>query len=197
MRELTTDERAAVERLAHSRTSPARLVERARMVVAALSGEHASAIAERFHARAATVYLWLHRFNADGLAGLGDKPRQGRPATYTREQVSIVVATALTDPQTLGLPFASWTLDRLAAYLAEEKGITMKRSRIDELLIAEGLRWHKEETWFGERVDPDFAEKRGRSSDSTWLLPREASSSASTRWVRKRQRASRATRSST
>jgi len=34
LRDLTTDERAALERLAHSRTSPARLVERARIVLA-------------------------------------------------------------------------------------------------------------------------------------------------------------------
>ena len=132
-----------------------------------------------------------------GLAGLQDKPRQGRPPTYTRDEVGVVVATALTDPQTLDLPFKSWTLDRLVAYLAEQKGIAMKRSRIDEPLIAEGLRWRKEETWFGERVDPDFAEKRGPSSNSTRLLQKEASSSVSTRWVRKRPRASRATSSST
>jgi transposase len=197
LRELTTDERSAVERLAHSRTSAARLVDRARVVLAALDGERVAAIAERFHVTAATVYLWLHRFNDGGLAGLEDKPRKGRPPTYTREQAGVVVATALTDPQTLKLPFASWTLDRLAAYLAEHRGITMKRSRISELLIAEGLRWRKEETWFGERVDPEFAEKRGPSSDSTRLLPREVSSSASTRWVRKRPRASRAMSSST
>jgi transposase len=197
LRELTMDERAAVERLAHSRTSPARLVERARVVLAALDGERVPAIAERFHVTAATVYLWLHRFTEGGLAGLADKPRKGRPPTYTREEVGVVVQTALTAPQTLGLSFASWTLDRLAAYLAEHKGVTMKRSRIDELLIAEGLRWRKQETWFGERVDPAFAEKRGPSSNSTRLLPQAASSSVSTRWVRKRPRASRAERSST
>ncbi len=197
LRELTAEEWAAVERLAHSRTSAARLVERARVVLAALDGERASAIAERFHVTAATVYLWLHRFNDGGLAGLQDKPRGGRPPTYSREEVGVVVQTALTDPQTLGLSFASWTLDRLAAYLAEHQGIAMKRSRIDELLIAEGLRWRKEETWFGERVDPDFAEKRGRSNNSTRPLQPEASSSASTRWVRKRRRASQAASSST
>ena len=37
-------------------------------------------------------------------------------------------------------------LDRLAVYLAEHKGITIKRSRIDELLQAEGLRWRTQET---------------------------------------------------
>jgi transposase len=196
LRELSEDERRALERVARSRTAPARQVERAKVVLAAASGEGVGAIAERFHLSLGTVYLWWHRFEAHGLAGLQDKPRGGRPPTYTREEVGVVVATALTDPQTLGLTFASWTLDRLAAYLAEEKGIAMKRSRIDELLIAEGLRWRKEETWFGERVDPDFAEKRGPSNSSTPPLRREASSSVSTRWVRRRRRASRATSSS-
>ena len=71
------------------------------------------------------------------------------------------MATALTDPQTLDLPFQSWTLDRLAAYLSEQKGIAMKRSRLGEVLLTEGLRWRQQETWFGERVDPEFAQKGG------------------------------------
>jgi transposase len=166
-------------------------------VLAALDGERVTAIAERCHVTAATVYLWRHRFNDGGLAGREDQPRKGRPPTYTREQVGVVVATALTDPQTVGLAFASWTLDRLAAYLAEHTGITMQRSRIDELLIAAGLRWRKHETWLGERVDPAFAEKRGPSSDAPRRLPPAAPSSVSTSWVRKRPRLSRATRSST
>jgi hypothetical protein len=61
------------------------------------------------------------------------------------------------------------------AYLAETHGITMQRSRIGELLQAEGVRWRTQETWFGERVDPAFAEKRGRSSPSTKPHPPTAS----------------------
>ena len=57
-----------------------------------------------------------------GLAGLEDAPRGGRPPTYTREQVGEIVATALTDPQTLDLPFKSWTLDRLVTYLERAEG---------------------------------------------------------------------------
>ena len=190
-------EREAVARLARSRTAAARQVERANVVVAALEGTSVGAIAERFQLSPATVYLWLHRFEEHGLAGVADQPRGGRPATYTPEQVSQIIATALSDPQALGQSYASWTLDRLTAYLAEHRGITMKRSRLGELLLAEGLRWRKEETWFGARVDPAFAEKRGPSNDSTRLLPKAARSSASTRWVRKRRRASRAASSST
>jgi transposase len=196
LRALSVEERRALERMARSRTAPARQVERAKVVLAAAAGEGIGAIAERFHLRLGTVYLWWQRFAAQGLVGLQDQPRGGRPPTSTREQVSLVVQTTLTDPQTLCQSFASWTLDRLAAYLPDEKGLAMKRSRIDELLIAAGLRWRQEETWFGERVDPDVAGNRGPSHTATRLLPTAGSSSVSTRWVRKRQRASRATRSS-
>jgi transposase len=77
-----------------------------------------------------------------------------------------VINTALTRPAQLGLPFASWTLDRLVAYLSEQ-GVAMRRSRISEIFIQEGLKWRHEETWFGARVDPEFARKWGRSSNFT------------------------------
>jgi transposase len=162
LRQVTDEERQAIVRLARSRTAPARTVERAQVVQAALEGANVEEIAVRLHLARNTVYLWLHRFEVRGVAGLEDAPRDGRPPTYTREQLGEIVATALTNPQTLDLPFASWTLDRLVAYLAEQRGIAMKRSRLDEVLLTEGVRWRKEETWFGERVDPEFAATRGR-----------------------------------
>jgi transposase len=167
LRELSAEEQTMIERLAHSRTAEARVVERAQMIWQAHQGAGAPAIAADLGLHPQTVRQWIKRFNAAGLEGLADQPRAGRPATYPPEQVAEVVATALTDPQTLGLPFASWTLDRLEAYVNEEKQIPIKRSRIDDLLIAEGLRWRQQETWFGERVDPDFAKKRGPSKRST------------------------------
>jgi transposase len=161
VRALTPEETKEVQRLAHSRTEPARAVERAQIVLFSCEGLTVPAIAKQLRRDAVTVRMWVKRFNAMGLAGLQDLARPGHPATYTSEQVSEIVAAALTPPRDLGLPFASWTLDRLQAYLSEVKGVAMKRSRIDEILLAEGLRWRKQETWFGERVDPEFAEKRG------------------------------------
>jgi transposase len=104
----------------------------------------------------------LSRFDAGGLAALEDAPRQGRPATYSPEERAEVVAGALRPPQALNLPFGCWSLDRLTAYLHEHKQIAIKRSRVGEILLEEGLRWRKQETWFGaERVDPDSAKKKG------------------------------------
>ncbi len=163
----TPEEEGAVACLSRSRTAPARAVERARIVALALGGARVPAIAREVGVSEATARLWLGRFNDRGLDGLADAPRAGRPPTYSPEEGGEVVAASLTDPQVLGLPFASWTLDRLAAYLNEERGIAIKRSRIGEVLQAEGLRWRTQEGWFGERPDPAFAEKRGPSSGST------------------------------
>ena len=162
VRPLTEDETAAIKRLAHSRTAAARLVERARIVWLSAQGQSVAAIAAALGCSAETVRRRLRRFEAAGLDGLDDAARSGRPPTYSAAEVGAVVAAALTDPQTLGLPFGCWTYDRLAAYLNETAGIPIKRSRIREVLVAEGLRWRQEETWFGARVDPDFAAKRGR-----------------------------------
>jgi transposase len=191
LRTMTDGERREIERLAHARTATARAVERARIIELAARGQRVPAIAAHLRVGADTVRLWIKRFNADGLAGLADAPRSGHPPTYTPEQVGEVIAAALTKPTDLGQPFASWTLDRLEVYLNEEKGIPIKRSRIDEILIDEGLRWRTQEGWFGERagrakaadasadpdekpLDPAFAQKRGRSSRSTRRRPRAA-----------------------
>lgn len=167
LRALTADEQAAVKRLAHSRTEPARTVERARIVWLAAEGKRAPAIAAEVGVCVPTVRQWMKRFAAAGVDGLADAPRAGAPKTYTPDDVSALIAAVLTKPADLGLPFACWTLDRLVAYLTEHKGVTMKRSRVDEILVAEGIRWRTQETWFGERVDPAFAKKRGPSFAST------------------------------
>lgn len=194
LRTLTAAERKELERLARSRTEEARLVRRAKIILGLAAGERPYQVADRVGVGRAAAYEWLHRFNAEGVKGLTDHPRPGRPHTYTAAQRAEVVAAALTDPQSLGLPFAAWTLDRLQAYLSEYKGVGIKRTRIDEILIAEGLRWRKQETWFGHKVDPEFAEKKRPSKPSTPPRRPGRSSSASTRWARKRRRASPAPR---
>jgi transposase len=157
VRALTDDEQQQLKRLSQSRTAAVRDVERARIIVQSSQGQRVPAIVRALDVSEPTVRLWMKRFNERGMAGLADVPHRGRPATYTREQVGLVVATALTDPQELGQAFACWTFERLAVYLHETHGLAMSRSRMLEVLQREGLRWRTDETWFGERVDPYFA----------------------------------------
>jgi transposase len=120
LRELAPEERQTLEQLASSRTAQARFVERAR-ILAIADGRRPGQVAKDLGLSRPTVYTWIHRFNDQGLHGLEDRPRAGRPHTYTAEQRAEVISSALTDPRSLGLPFACWTLDRLQAYLNEQK----------------------------------------------------------------------------
>ena len=167
VRALSSDEAEELARMARSRTLGAGLVRRARIVRhAAEESLSAPEVAARMGLCGATVRFWLKRFNERGLPGLEEDMRSGRPPTYTAEERSAVIKAALSRPAELGLPFASWTLDRLVAYRGEQ-GNGMRRSRVGEVLLAEGLKWRQEETWFGARVDPEFAEKWGASRRST------------------------------
>jgi transposase len=170
------DQHAGIGPMAHAGIG----IGHAPIVWQAHNGHRVPVIARTVGICGATVRPWLTRFNAGGLAALQDSSRAGRPPTYTPAEVGAVIAASLTDPTTLDLPFGSWTLDRLTVDLHDTQGLAMSRSRIAEILHAEGLRWRTQETWFGARVDPDFVQKRGRSSPYTRRRPPTASSSAST-----------------
>ena len=167
LRPLTAAERVELERLARSRAEEVRLVERAKAILLVYSGQPINAAAEQVRRHAQTVSQWLTRFEQQGLAGLHDAPKSGRPPTYSEEERGQLIATARTHPHALELPFGHWTLDRLVAYAHEQLGITISRAQLARVLEAEGLRWYQEQVYFSERPDPQFAEKRGLSLRST------------------------------
>jgi transposase len=167
LRELSEEEQKTIERLVNARSTPVGKLKRAQIIWLASQGQLTPEIATQLEVSERMVRNRLHRFNEQGLQGLEEAPRSGRPVTYEPALVSEIIQTALSRPQDLGEEgYTTWTLDRLVDYLHRVKGIRMKRSRISELFIAEGLSWRHEETWFGERVDPDFAKKRGPSKPS-------------------------------
>ena len=163
VRPLTEEEGRERERLARSQPTEARLRDRGRVGWLSHHGRRVSQLVPEVGRSDWTGRKWRKRCNAGGLAGRQDRARAGRPPTYPAEEVGAVVAASLTDPDDRGVPFGSGTLDRLAAYRAEEQGIAMKRSRIGEVLVAEGVRWRQQETGFGQRPAPVCAEPRGPS----------------------------------
>jgi transposase len=94
LRELTAEERHALEPLARSRTAQARLVERAQILLAIADGRRPSQVANELGVSRPTVSTWIPRFNAQGLRSLEDRPRAGRPHPSTAEQRAEVLATA-------------------------------------------------------------------------------------------------------
>src|SRR5215813_2975499 len=141
LRALTEEEDRTIERLVHARSTPVGKLKRAQIIWRARQGQSTPEIAKQLEVSERMVRNRLHRFNEQGLAGLEEAPRSGRPVTYTPEEVSSIIQTALSNPRELGEDYASWTLDRLVDYLHRVTGVRMKRSRISELFIAEGLTW--------------------------------------------------------
>ena len=84
LRALTDEERSELTRLARSRKTEARVVERASILLALADGGKPAQIARRLGVTRIAVYGRLRRFNKVGLRALHDAPRTGRPATLPR-----------------------------------------------------------------------------------------------------------------
>lgn len=161
-RALTPEEQTTLEKLSRSQKAESRLVERAKIVLWSRNGISGNQIAIGLGRKSDTIYTWLDRFDAEGLSGLRDLPRSGRPTDYREQERGEIIAVAQTHPQSLDLPFGYWSLDRLVEYINVECGIPIGRSQLHRVLHAEGLRWYQEKTYFTERPDPQFVEKRGQ-----------------------------------
>ena len=81
--ELTSEERASLEALTRRTTVAVGLVRRARMVVLAAEGLPLDRVARHVGADRTIVRTWIDRYRAVGVAGLQDRPRSGRPRTYS------------------------------------------------------------------------------------------------------------------
>jgi transposase len=171
-------EERKIRRLAGARHAPGDWIERARIVALSWDGLAVPAIAAQTSRHENTVRRWLHRFNAAGLDGLGDRKGAGRKRRITEAQRSHIIALARSLPpgrldrdgagelsaDDEGGP-AQWTLDTLAQ-TARDAGIAVGRSQVRRILLAEKVRWRRTRSW-ATSTDPDFAPKGPASWSST------------------------------
>ena len=172
------DEARKIRRLAGARHAPADWIERARIVALSWDGLGVTAIAAQVGRHDNTVRRWLHRFNAAGIDGLGNRPGCGRKRRITEAERSRIIALARSVPagrlardgagelsaDDEGGP-AQWTLDTLAQ-AARAGGIRAGRSQERRILRAEKVRWRRTRSWAAS-TDPEFAPKGPRSWSST------------------------------
>jgi putative transposase len=148
---LSEAERAELTSMARSRSLPAALALRARIVLACDGQDKASTdVAQTRGVNRATVTKWRSRYMHHRLAGLYDELRPGRPRTVDDERVAELIATTLhTQPADGG---THWSTRALAA----TTGIS--KSTVQRYLQAFNLKPHRVET-FKLSTDPLFIEK--------------------------------------
>jgi len=147
---LSDAERRTLEAWSRGRSTPARLVLRAKIVLAAADGTMSKDIATQLGTSKKTVSLWRNRFAEGRVAGIEtDAPRPGRKRSISAQIIETILRkTTLEKP-----PGAThWSTRTLA------KAVGVSRATVNRVWQAHGLKPHLSKT-FKVSNDPRFAEK--------------------------------------
>jgi putative transposase len=146
---VSVTDREQLEGLANSRSLPAGLVKRARIVLLSADGMTNQHIARRLGMANATVGKWRRRFVEHGIMGLHDELRPGRPRSIGDERVAQLVAKTLrTRPQN----GTHWSVRQIA------RETRLAKSTVHRIWQAFGLQPHRQRH-FKLSNDPFFVEK--------------------------------------
>ena len=138
------------------------MVFRCRLILRAADRDHPSnlQIAAEFGCNRHTVAVWRNRYLLDGLAGLQDPPRSGRPRRFSPSERLDVINLASSTTEQQDCPATRWALDDLAATLINRNAhdLAMSRSTIWRILDEADLKPHRSVYWLNSH-DPDFDAK--------------------------------------
>ena len=128
---LTDEERATLATAARSRTAPARLVARAKIVLAAAAGRTNQEIAATLGIERTIVGRWRKRFASERLAGITrERPGRGRKATKRKHWARTIVEVTL---HTTPKDATHWSVRLLAKHLGVDKSLVQRVWRAHEL----------------------------------------------------------------
>jgi transposase len=102
-----------------------------------------------------SVYGWFNRWQQDGIEGLANKPKSGRPAKAGDGYSQALERLLERDPQELGYDFAIWTVDRLRQHLKQETGIALSEARLRALMKRKGYRYRRPKHDLGHLQDKE------------------------------------------
>jgi transposase len=162
---LSSADRAVLEERARAYTAPFAVVVRAKIVLLAADGLPNTAIAGRLDVAVDVVSKWRKRFCVEGLVGLRDRERSGRPRAFAAEVVAEVKAMACEPPRARAVPLSRWSSAELAAQaVAEGLAVSVSASTVRRWLAEDAIKPWQHRSWIFPR-DPDFAVKAGRVLD--------------------------------
>jgi len=163
--ELTDLMRAELRRLVRAPTTAQSLVSRARIVLLAADGHTNAAIGELTGVCTDTARKWRARFAHNGMEGLDDARRSGRPPRFTPVQVARVKALACQLPAQSGLPLSRWSAPDLAQQMIDAGIVdSISASTVRRWLATDAIKPWQHQSWIFIS-DPDFALKAGRVLD--------------------------------
>ncbi len=157
--------RRVLTRRAQGQKTPYRDKVRARIVLLAARRWPSAAIAAEVGVCVDTVRTWRGRFAAQGVAGLADRARSGRPPRFSPVQVAQVKALACQLPARAGAPLSRWSCPELAREaVAQGVAEAISASTVWRWLTREAIKPWQCRSWLFPR-DPNFTAKAERVLD--------------------------------
>jgi transposase len=154
--DISESDRRELQRRARAKGAPARVVERARIVLLAADGVPGKQIAVRVGCAEPTVVTWRRRYAEQGLAGLEDLPRSGTPSPLPEAlRDRVLKLTLIEPPERYGA--THWSSRLLAAALAAE-GTPISHATIARIWHRFGVQPWRSET-FKFSTDPELEGK--------------------------------------
>jgi transposase len=90
-----------------------------------------------------TVAYWVHRFEDEGLAGLADADRPGRPRRLNDDQLAEVAEAVRGSPFDYGLESGLWDGKTLSAFISEQFSVELGVRQCQRLFRQFGFRLRK------------------------------------------------------
>ena len=146
--ELDCETRNTLNQFVRSSSTPQSLALRSRIVLAAANGSSNQQIASALKIPAITVGKWRRSFAVEGIEGLRDAPRSGRPPKHDASVRQKVQTRVCQQPEDQ----SRWTVRTLAAEMG------LPASTVHAMLVASKLQPHRIRT-FTFSPDPDFEAK--------------------------------------
>ncbi|MFQ5664758.1 MAG: IS630 family transposase [Terriglobia bacterium] len=157
--QLTPKQQVELERLVRAGKTEVRRYRRAWMVLLAARGTSVKSIAQRLGTNRTLVKKWLGRFRNQGIDGLADLPRTGRPQRIGCLERTRVVAAACQGPEEYGLQRVLWSHGSLSQALVEAGLVrTVSAATVGRILQQAQIKPHRVKMWCHSR-DPRFQEK--------------------------------------
>jgi transposase len=115
-------------------TKEARIFRRAQAVRDVVPGHRLPTVSDSLHFPYAALRQWVHRFAHQGVHGLGDRPRPGRPPTVTGEVAHHLGRLVDQAPLQHGSRHSQWSCQDLATVLARQTGVHLSRESVRDVL---------------------------------------------------------------
>jgi transposase len=111
-------------------TKEARVFRRAQAVRNVVKGQRLQTVSDALSFTYSALRKWVHRFAHQGVQGLVDRPRSGRPPKITCALEQHLNRLVDQDPLQHGSLYSQWSCRELATVLARETGVQLGRESI-------------------------------------------------------------------